>query len=58
MMKLTVNTRLKKKTNINHFLLKCKEYLQDRFDYDMTIDELKKIFNVKDKILKIKIKKK
>ena len=58
MMKLTVNIRLKKKTNINFFLLKSKEYLQDRFDYDMNIDELKKIFNVKDKILKIKIKKK
>ena len=50
--------KIKKKTNINFFLLKSKEYLQDRFDYDMNIDELKKIFNVKDKILKIKIKKK
>ena len=49
--------KINKKTNINYFLIKTQEYLQNRFNYDMNIDELKKIFNIKDKIRKIKIKK-
>lgn len=48
--------KLEKKTNMNIFNNKVKEYLKNRYDYDISNDEIKKLLNSGQK-MKIKIKK-
>lgn len=50
--------KIEKKTNINNFIIKVQEYLLNRYQQNMSIDEIKKILNLKNKVLKIKVKNK
>lgn len=49
--------KIEKKTNTNNYIKKVEEYLQNRYDCHMSNEEIKNIFNVKKRILKIKLKK-
>ena len=43
---------------MNNYMIKVKEYLFNRYNHQLGIDEIKKIFNIKNKVFKIKIKNK
>lgn len=48
--------KIERKTNVNSYLKKIQEYLNDRYNKELSIDDIKSIFIVKKKI-KIKTKK-
>lgn len=48
--------KIEKKTNHNNFMFKVQEYLKNRYDYEIDMNQIKEIFKIKSKV-KIKIKK-